>query len=181
MGGDGAISCFIFRGVSCIYSRRLFSESFGCSKEKSSSKSLILISCLNATGPFRHVQLYLQAHETHFLLSWGFQLSLVFSALIQWTLINLFSLWLLQEWLPTRPCIINQFACGCENHILKVIWACSCILSLAQHADFWSQTLWPTLMGRGTPWVQTANFIPVIRCLLAHDEQALLSSVELLS
>lgn len=75
-----------------IISGRLFSEFFGCSKEKSSS---ILVSCLNATRPFRHVQLYLQSHETHLLHSRDFQLSLVFSALIQWTIINLFSLSLL--------------------------------------------------------------------------------------
>lgn len=168
-------------------SGRLFGEFFGCSKEKSSSKSLILISCLNATRPFRHVQLHLQSHETHSLHSRDFQLSLVFSALIQSTIINLFSLSLL-PWCAASGADANrsmhyQPVCmwlwkqHIKHHLSSSLHIeCGSICSLLE-----SNTVWPTLMGKRTPLVQTTHLIYHIHCLFAHDEQALLSSVKLLS
>lgn len=144
------------------------------------------MSCLNATRPFRHVQLYLQSHETHLLHSRDFQLSLVFSALIQWTIINLFSLSLL-PWCAASGADANRsmhYQPVCmwlwKHHIKRHLSSslhieCGSICSLLESntdLHWWEKR---------TPLVQTTHLIYHIHCLFAHDEQALLSSMKLLS
>lgn len=100
--------------------------------------------CLTVAGPFRNVQLYSAVTQDTFAALWGLPaLARIFCFFTFGIILNISVFTLappimcaeVRNGCQVGPCIINQLACGCENNILNVIRAYSCILSLA--TDVW--------------------------------------------
>lgn len=100
--------------------------------------------CLTVAGPFRHVQLYSAVTQDTFAALWGLPALaclfcvFTFNIILNKSVFTLASPMMCAEFRNgclVGPCIINQLACECENNILNVIRAFSCILSLA--TDVW--------------------------------------------